>query len=264
MAKKNLHTKRSLSNVESNKLYSINTSFRRRSSVPDSAGIDQQSYYSKPSSAEFSPNFDQNSPFSGEFFPQSQSYTNQFIEIATGNDVFDPFAPANPALDSVNSTASEAPFYGTEPISPAAEEFEASKLTPLFGSTQLSRGFSSVLYNSDTLLSKSLGSMNLTDFPAAAESFTSSRSSSFSYSPPVHPGADQNPPCNTLYVGNLPNDSCEEELRHLFQCCPGYKRLSFKTRSNGPMCFVEVCECVADRHARFPYFNIPYSPTHSV
>jgi RNA recognition motif-containing protein len=89
------------------------------------------------------------------------------------------------------------------------------------------------------LLSKSLGSMNLNDFPTAAESFTS-RSSTFSYSPPVYPGADQNPPCNTLYVGNLPNDSCEEELRHLFQCCPGYKRLSFKTRSNGPMCFVEV------------------------
>lgn len=49
----------------------------------------------------------------------------------------------------------------------------------------------------------------------------------------------ENPPCNTLYVGNLPMNSCEEELRQLFINCPGYKRLSFRTKSNGPMCFVE-------------------------
>lgn len=237
MAKKNLHTKRVLSNSDANKLYNINTSFRRRPSVPDSTGMDQ-SYY-KPSSAEYSPNFDQSSNFSGEFFPQS--YSNQFIEdMTTGNDAFDPFAPAHPALDCdiPNTNNSNEAFYNTESISPAAEEFgDSAKLPPLFGSTKPSRGFSSVLYNSDTLLSKSLSSMNMADFPAGAESF--SRSNSFSYSPPVHPGADQNPPCNTLYVGNLPNDSCEDELRHLFQLCPGYKRLSFKTRSNGPMCFVE-------------------------
>ncbi|KAL1915382.1 uncharacterized protein VTP21DRAFT_6840 [Calcarisporiella thermophila] len=51
--------------------------------------------------------------------------------------------------------------------------------------------------------------------------------------------ADQNPPCNTLYVGNLPHSTNEEELRQLFSKCSGYKRLSFRTKSNGPMCFVE-------------------------
>lgn len=50
---------------------------------------------------------------------------------------------------------------------------------------------------------------------------------------------DQNPPCNTLYVGNLPLNTNEEELRIMFSKCPGYKRLSFRTKSNGPMCFVE-------------------------
>ncbi|KAH8662113.1 hypothetical protein BX600DRAFT_437534 [Xylariales sp. PMI_506] len=56
--------------------------------------------------------------------------------------------------------------------------------------------------------------------------------------PPVNP-ADQNPPCNTLYVGNLPIDTSEEELKAMFTKQRGYKRLCFRTKQNGPMCFVE-------------------------
>lgn len=62
--------------------------------------------------------------------------------------------------------------------------------------------------------------------------------------PPTNP-ADQNPPCNTLYVGNLPPDATELELRELFQPQKGFKRLSFKNKQSngnshhGPMCFVE-------------------------
>lgn len=56
---------------------------------------------------------------------------------------------------------------------------------------------------------------------------------------PAQNNIDQNPPCNTLYVGNLPLNTNEEELRMMFSKCPGYKRLSFRTKSNGPMCFVE-------------------------
>ncbi|KAH7236191.1 RNA binding protein [Fusarium tricinctum] len=59
--------------------------------------------------------------------------------------------------------------------------------------------------------------------------------------PPVNP-ADQNPPCNTLYVGNLPIDTSEEELKTLFAKQRGYKRLCFRTKQNGPMCFVEFEE----------------------
>ncbi|KAF9266262.1 hypothetical protein L218DRAFT_858803 [Marasmius fiardii PR-910] len=57
---------------------------------------------------------------------------------------------------------------------------------------------------------------------------------------------DQNPPINTLYVGNLPTtpppmgtDVLEGSLRELFRSRPGYRRLSFKQKSSGPMCFVE-------------------------
>jgi hypothetical protein len=82
-------------------------------------------------------------------------------------------------------------------------------------------------------------------------------------------GVDQNPPVrvchvslpayvadssvgqiNTLYVGNLPTspppsgfpqDYLEESLRELFSSQAGFRRLCFRQKSNGPMCFVEVC-----------------------
>lgn len=56
--------------------------------------------------------------------------------------------------------------------------------------------------------------------------------------PPANP-ADQNPPCNTLYVGNLPPDTSEDELKALFSRQRGYKRMVFRCKSNGPICFVE-------------------------
>ncbi|EIM19789.1 hypothetical protein E3Q22_02188 [Wallemia mellicola] len=62
---------------------------------------------------------------------------------------------------------------------------------------------------------------------------------------PTNP-ADQNPPCSTLYVGNLttpppsqPVSLLEDALRALFSKQGGFKRLSFRQKANGPMCFVE-------------------------
>jgi hypothetical protein len=51
--------------------------------------------------------------------------------------------------------------------------------------------------------------------------------------------ANQNPPCNTLYVGNLPMNTSEDELIVVFSKQPGYRRLCFRTKQNGLMCFVE-------------------------
>lgn len=53
---------------------------------------------------------------------------------------------------------------------------------------------------------------------------------------------------NTLYVGNLPTSPppthppshLEDALRALFQRREGFHRMSFRQKSNGPMCFVEV------------------------
>lgn len=63
---------------------------------------------------------------------------------------------------------------------------------------------------------------------------------------------DQNPPINTLYVGNLPAlpaaggagltmEHLEAALRELFGGCAGFRQMSFRPKGNGPMCFVEVC-----------------------
>ncbi|TDL29641.1 hypothetical protein BD410DRAFT_33637 [Rickenella mellea] len=60
--------------------------------------------------------------------------------------------------------------------------------------------------------------------------------------------SDQNPPINTLYVGNLPTspppagylpNHLEDSLRSLFSRCPGFRKLCYRQKSNGPMCFVE-------------------------
>lgn len=50
----------------------------------------------------------------------------------------------------------------------------------------------------------------------------------------------ENPPCNTLYVGNLPLFANEQELRSLFGAAVGFKRMNFKLKNaSSPMCFVE-------------------------
>jgi hypothetical protein len=56
--------------------------------------------------------------------------------------------------------------------------------------------------------------------------------------PAVNP-ADQNLPCNTLYVDNLPANTSEGELMAVFSKQRGFKRLAFRTKQNGPMCLVE-------------------------
>ncbi|TGO45378.1 hypothetical protein BCON_0398g00030 [Botryotinia convoluta] len=56
--------------------------------------------------------------------------------------------------------------------------------------------------------------------------------------PPINT-PEQNPPCNTLFVENLPRDTTEDELMAMFSKRKGFKRLCFRTKQNGPTCFVE-------------------------
>ncbi|KAI8339520.1 hypothetical protein BC941DRAFT_420729 [Chlamydoabsidia padenii] len=71
--------------------------------------------------------------------------------------------------------------------------------------------------------------------------------------------ADQNPPCNTLYVGNLPPNTSEDELKQMFSKCLGYKRLSFRHKSNGPMCFVEFVDVMCATQALQDLYGNPLS-----
>ncbi|GAA5987662.1 hypothetical protein JCM11641_001185 [Rhodosporidiobolus odoratus] len=65
--------------------------------------------------------------------------------------------------------------------------------------------------------------------------------------------ADMNAPKNTLYVGGLPAvlpsltgpfsaSHLEDSLRNAFSRCPGFKRLQFRSKSNGPIVFVEFVD----------------------
>ncbi|KAH0077567.1 hypothetical protein KCU60_g17690, partial [Aureobasidium melanogenum] len=73
--------------------------------------------------------------------------------------------------------------------------------------------------------------------------------------PPANP-ADQNPPCNTLYVGNLPINTSEDELKSLFSKSRGFKRLCFRTKQNGPMCFVEFEDTSYASHALHELYGV--------
>jgi RNA recognition motif-containing protein len=57
--------------------------------------------------------------------------------------------------------------------------------------------------------------------------------------PSASSASDQNPPCNTLYIGNLPRDVSEDKLKALMSTQSGYRRLCFRVKQIGPMCFVE-------------------------
>ncbi|KAG0291948.1 hypothetical protein BGZ96_004693, partial [Linnemannia gamsii] len=105
------------------------------------------------------------------------------------------------------------------------------------------RGFNNALFsntNNSNNGDDMLGNSRFQGMPisTAAPSMPSPAMASPGFRTPVNPG-DQNPPCNTLYVGNLPMNTSEDELRTLFSRCVGYRRLCFRTKSNGPMCFVE-------------------------
>ncbi|KAF9956032.1 hypothetical protein BGZ65_003027 [Modicella reniformis] len=102
-------------------------------------------------------------------------------------------------------------------------------------------GFKSALFNNEDLPNPRFQGLPINTNAAAALASASVPSPSIGspgFRPPINPG-DQNPPCNTLYVGNLPMNTSEDELRALFSRCVGYRRLCFRTKANGPMCFVE-------------------------
>ncbi|CAG8140140.1 unnamed protein product [Penicillium nalgiovense] len=79
-------------------------------------------------------------------------------------------------------------------------------------------------------------------YPNQGHSFPYNAQHTPRHSLPAANPNDLNPPCNTLYVGNLPPDTSEEELKALFSKQRGYKRLCFRNKQNGPMCFVEFDE----------------------
>ncbi|XP_008782084.1 cell wall integrity protein scw1 [Phoenix dactylifera] len=48
-----------------------------------------------------------------------------------------------------------------------------------------------------------------------------------------------NPPCNTLFIGNLGENVNEEELRGIFSVQPGYKQMKILRQERNTVCFIE-------------------------
>ncbi|TIA18063.1 hypothetical protein D6C81_05249 [Aureobasidium pullulans] len=104
-------------------------------------------------------------------------------------------------------------------------------------------------------------SMRSPPLPASSRPSNVTTNGSFSHKnlrhdfPPANP-ADQHPPCNTLYVGNLPLHTSEDELKSLFSKARGFKRLCFRTKANGPMCFVEFEDVTYASHALHELYGV--------
>ncbi|KAL0079790.1 hypothetical protein J3Q64DRAFT_1644969 [Phycomyces blakesleeanus] len=198
MAKKNLHTKRGLSNEQQGQLI-----------LAQSLQATQPSQTPPPVPVPAPTNSD------SVFAARAQSFENRNPSVA---DIFAPM----PSTSSSRLPAGFNPGHRFSSKSVLDMENDApfhylSKSTPLHSST---------ITKESHLMSP----------PPNVTSPTTHRV--FNMIGSMNP-SDQNPPCNTLYVGNLPPNTNEDELKILFSKCSGYKRMSFRNKSNGPMCFVE-------------------------
>eukprot|EP01099_Mayorella_cantabrigiensis_P001499 TRINITY_DN165_c0_g1_i2.p2 TRINITY_DN165_c0_g1~~TRINITY_DN165_c0_g1_i2.p2 ORF type:complete len:316 (-),score=56.20 TRINITY_DN165_c0_g1_i2:154-1101(-) len=62
----------------------------------------------------------------------------------------------------------------------------------------------------------------------------------------------RNPPCNTLFVGNLGTGTSEQELREVFGRYPGFRRLRLNSKpgpNGGAVCFVEYQDAACSTHS---------------
>lgn len=217
----------------------------------------------------------------GSFVPQQQHSPNMQAQDeygsssmmghwdarnAVGGVLHSTSRPSSPSNGDAFSLHQNAPSQGariTRPHSPHAEAFQQqqyysnSGMGPLMSSSVPTSSASSNAGESqnsgsvDAELAMSMSDLNVsTGTPGDTSPQMPSPGSSGSSGGAKANAVDQNPPINTLYVGNLPTSQVppgypanylEESLRDLFQRRPGYRKLCFRQKSNGPMCFVEVC-----------------------
>eukprot|EP00897_Mesotaenium_endlicherianum_P003737 jgi/Mesen1/3391/ME000192S02556 len=58
---------------------------------------------------------------------------------------------------------------------------------------------------------------------------------------PVRNNKD-NPPCNTLFIGNLGESTSEAEVRSLFSSQPGFRQMKVLRQNHGTVCFIELAD----------------------
>ncbi|KAJ3054691.1 hypothetical protein HK097_001098 [Rhizophlyctis rosea] len=331
MAKKNLHTKRGLSNDHPimNGSFSLNHfgPIPRRNSTKDGGIFAADPFYmgTSPSVSRDlfgAPDFP--SPFEVPYDVESllsRSSPGTFESPIAGSysDYIDARPTLSAGLVTGRPTVLDPQSYESRPFPelldntpPGPPHLMARAHS--FSERSFERGFSSALFNSDSLLTR-IGSISLNGSTGSMGSSspvtisdpsngsshggsTFGNGNGINPAPPLTPGSvpsndsngsngittnsvssspfapgtpngspfnslrgnqDQNPPCNTLYVGNLPPDASEDELRQLFNRCPGYRRLCFRPRPNGPMCFVEFDDVQCATQALLQLYGNPLS-----
>lgn len=186
------------------------------------------------------------SPYQNFFPPQSPIGTGLGGQRVSGKDVIEEYGIEDesgellkdPVAFAKNESNGQVPRRATNPQLPASR-FAGLTLSTSNATSPSPQGFASArgvppLQSPTAALSPgAMGNLG----PNATYQLANQHYQRHNY-PPVNP-ADQNPPCNTLYVGNLPIDTSEDELKAMFSKQRGYKRLCFRTKQNGPMCFVE-------------------------
>ncbi|KAF1803602.1 hypothetical protein FB192DRAFT_1421343 [Mucor lusitanicus] len=277
MAKKNLHIKRnsivpSASAINSNSLMpsavllpepaSASTApmsiMSRRLSQPQiqhndlfptsqpsaTAGAGYESFSPLPSDL-LSPGDYKNDPFLNETLmtttPNTPSFSDSLFGLRSQSfDGRNGVAPTTTVLNNNHSTN-----FNMFSKSFNSNELDADPFSYLSKSTPVPHHEFAFSINNNTFFGEDLLSVNRKNSlqPASPNIERSASISAGSFRPTNSP-ADQNPPCNTLYVGNLPPATSEDELRSLFSTCEGYKRMCFRQKPQGPMCFVEFEDVV--------------------
>ncbi|CAD0086506.1 unnamed protein product [Aureobasidium mustum] len=166
----------------------------------------------------------------------------------TGELLKDPVGYAQNGPKPSSSYSSFVPQFGSLSLETSASTTNGHSYPTYVGSPSASTYSSPQTVRSPTLPTPTRG-------PAGGPNGTySNRNLKHDY-PPANP-ADQNPPCNTLYVGNLPLNTSEDELKSLFSKSRGFKRLCFRTKQNGPMCFVEFEDTSYASHALHELYGV--------
>ena len=171
----------------------------------------------------------------------SGSHSAQFTPESTPSSL-----PSHPSLPS--RPRAQTPGSDTQSQPGRAARMSQSSSSSLPGSQAPSVSGSQSGQEDD--LVQSIGALAVSTESGATSPQLPSPASGASSAGGTRTGSDQNPPINTLYVGNLPTSNSpggytlnflEGQLRELFTKQPGYRKLCLRQKSNSPMCFVEVC-----------------------
>ncbi|KAI0089250.1 hypothetical protein BDY19DRAFT_133842 [Irpex rosettiformis] len=185
-----------------------------------------------------------------EFFPTREMTSSPPLSgtqsASSGTNPSDAVSPdsASAALPGLFSPFNHQQDLEQNQVGGAASVSSSSSIGGLLNEEELSRAVGALAVSTGQQVAVTAAGTMSPQLPSPSSGTSSSTGR--------NPG-DQNPPINTLYVGNLPASNSpggspspylEERLRDLFSRRPGYRKLCYRHKSNGPMCFVEFEDVV--------------------